>query len=319
MKLKIKTAAHFAFGTVFTIPIAENNSNHIIKELKKMKRIFIALLILPFFVACNQKEIKQLKEQNQLLTKTANEKEVAINDFIASLNSIEENLDIIREKEKIVTVNAENPDQSQKQKIASTLTSINDILEQNRLNIANLDKKLKNSWYKNSKLRKLTDRLKADIAKKESDIIAMTEQVANLNIKVEGLTTDVSNLNTTVNDLSTENNEKAKIIEEKTNKLNTVYYVVGSSSELKAKNIISKKGGILGIASTSVLNENFDTEAFNQVDKRELALIPIEGEKAEVITTHPLSSYKFEAGKGLTIIDAEQFWESSKYLVVKVR
>jgi len=284
-----------------------------------MKRIIFALLILPFFVACNQKEIKQLKEDNLQLTNEANQKEVAINDFVASLNSIEENLDIIKEKEKIVLVNSENPDKSQKQKISSTLSSINNILEQNRLKIAELDKKLKNSWYKNSKLRKLTTRLKTDIAKKEADIIILKEQIADLDIKVEGLTTDVENLNTTVTDLTAQNVESAKLIEEKTDNLNTAYYLVGTGSELKLKNVISKKGGIIGIGSATVLNENFDTKEFKQIDIRETVLIPITGEKVELVTSHPVNSFKFEEGKGLAIIDAEQFWKSSKYLVVKVR
>lgn len=284
-----------------------------------MKRIIIALLILPFFVACNQKEIKQLKEQNQALTNVTNEKEVALNDFIATLNSIEENLEIIREKEKIVTVNSENPDKSQKTKITSTLTSINDILEQNRLKIDDLDKKLKNSWYKNSKLRKLTKRLKNDVANKEADIVILQERIAGLDIKVEGLTTQVDSLNTNVTDLTAQNEESAKLIEEKTNNLNTAFYFVGTGSDLKEKQIASKKGGIIGIGSATVLNENFESKEFKQIDIRETALIPIEGEKIDLITTHPLSSFKFEAGKGLSIINAEQFWKNSKYLVIKVR
>jgi len=284
-----------------------------------MKRIIIALLILPFFVACNQKEIKQLKEGNLQLTNITNEKEVALNDFVATLNSIEENLEIIREKEKIVAVNSENPDKSQKTKITSTLTSINDILEQNRLKIDDLDKKLKNSWYKNSKLRKLTERLKNDVANKEADIVILQEKIAGLDIKVEGLTIKVDGLNTTVTDLSAQNVESAKLIEEKTNSLNTAFYFVGTGSDLKEKQIASKKGGIIGIGSATVFNENFDSKEFKQIDIRETALIPIEGEKIDLITTHPLSSFKFEAGKGLSIINVEQFWKNSKYLVIKVR
>ena len=284
-----------------------------------MKRIIFALMILPFFVACNQKEIKQLKEQNQQLTTMTQQKDVAIDEFVSTLNSIEENLDIIKEKEKIVAVNTENPTTSQKQKISSNIASINSLLDQNKTKLAELDKKLKNSWYQNSKLRKLTERLKADVAQKEADILALNEQVANLNVKVEGLNTDVTNLNTTVADLSTESAEKAQIIEEKTTSLNTAYYVVGSNSELKAKNVISKKGGVIGIASATVLNENFDVNEFERIDITETTLIPVEGEKIQMVTTHPVSSYTFEAGKGITIVDAAQFWKSSKHLVIKVR
>ena len=284
-----------------------------------MKRIIFALMILPFFVACNQKEIKQLKEQNQQLTTMTQQKDVAIDEFVSTLNSIEENLDIIKEKEKIVAVNTENPTTSQKQKISSNIASINSLLDQNKTKLAELDKKLKNSWYQNSKLRKLTERLKADVAQKELDIAALNEQVANLNVKVEGLNTNIASLNTTVDELSTENAERAKTIEEKTTSLNTAYYVVGSASELKAKNVISKKGGVIGIASATVLNENFDTNEFERIDITETTLIPVEGEKIKMVTTHPLSSYQFEAGKGITIVDAAEFWKSSKHLVVRVR
>lgn len=284
-----------------------------------MKRIIIALLILPLFFACNQKELDQLKADKVQLTETLKKKEVALNDFIAAMNSIEENLEIIKEKENIVAVASETPTKSQKQKISKNITAINNLLEQNKAKIAELDKKLKSSWYQNSKLRKLTDRLKADVAQKEADIAAMKEQIANLNVKVEGLNADVTKLNTAVNDLTTENADQAKTISERTNFMNTAYYVVGSTSELKAKNVISTKGGIIGIGSAKVLSENADTKEFKKIDITETTLIPVEGKKMTLITTHPTNSYKFEAGKGITITNADAFWKSSKFLVVKAR
>ena len=284
-----------------------------------MKRIIIALLILPFFIACNQKELEQLKADKVQLTETLKQKEVSINDFVSTLNSIEENLEIIKEKEKIVAVASETPTKSQKQKIAKNIASINNLIEQNNAKIAELDKKLKSSWYQNSKLRKLTERLKADVAQKEADIAAMKEQIAQLDIKVEGLNSDVNKLNTAVTELTTENADQAKTISERTTSMNTAYYVVGSTSELKAKNVISTKGGIIGIASAKVLNENADTKEFKKIDITETTLIPVDGKKITMVTTHPANSYKFEEGKGITITNADEFWKSSKFLVVKAR
>lgn len=284
-----------------------------------MKRIIFALLILPLFVACNQKELKQLKEQNLQLTELAKQKEVAINEFVATLNSIEENLEIIKEKEKIVAIDSETPTKSQKQKIAKDITAINNLLEQNRTKLTELDKKLRGSWYQNSKLRKLTERLKADVAQKEADIAALKEQVANLNTQVEGLNTNVTKLNTAVDQLTTENADQAITISMKTTSMNTAYYVVGSGSELKAKNVISKKGGIIGIAAATVLNENANTKEFKKIDITETTLIPVEGKKITLVTSHPTNSYKFEVGMGITITNADEFWKSSKFLVVKAR
>ena len=284
-----------------------------------MKRIIIALLILPFFVSCNQKELEQLKADKVQLTETLKQKEVSINEFVSTLNSIEENLEIIKEKENIVAVASETPTKSQKQKIAKNITAINNLLEQNKAKIADLDKKLKGSWYQNSKLRKLTERLKADVAQKEADIAAMKEQIAALDVKVEGLNTDVTKLNTAVSELATENADQANTIILRTTSMNTAYYVVGSSADLKAKNVISKKGGIIGIASTTVLNENADTKEFKKIDITETTLIPVEGMKITLVTTHSPNSYKFEEGKGITITNADEFWKSSKFLVVKAR
>lgn len=287
-----------------------------------MKRLIVALLILPLFVACNQKELKQLREQNQQLTSMAKQKDSTINDFIESLNTIEENLEIIKKKETIIAVNSENPNQSQKQKIASDLTSINNLLEQNRMKIEDLQKKLNNSYYQNSKLRKLTDRLRAELDLKASEIAALNEKVAKLNIEVDNLNGKVTELNGTVLALNTENETKTKLIEEQIEELNTAFYVCGTSRELQEKKVITKDGGFIGIGRTSVLNEDFNKNEFKKIDITKTTTIPVTGKKISLVTSHPSNSYKVEGVdkvEGITILDPAEFWKSSKYLVVAVR
>ncbi|MGQ1911678.1 hypothetical protein ACT3CE_18095 [Marinifilum sp. RC60d5] len=287
-----------------------------------MKRIYLALLIIPFFISCNQKELKQLKEQNQQLTSMAKQKDSTMNDFIESLNTIEENLEIIKKKEKIIAVNSENPNKSQKQKIASDITSINNLLEQNREKIADLDNKLNNSWYQNSKLRKLTDRLKTEISNKETEIIALNTKVSKLNIEVENLNGQVTELNGTVLALNTENEEKTKEIKAKIEELNTGFYVCGSNKELQEKKVITKDGGFIGIGKTAVLSKDFNTSEFKKIDITKTTTIPVSGKKISLVTSHPSNSYKVEGVEkveGITILDPVEFWKSSKYLVVAVR
>jgi predicted nuclease with TOPRIM domain len=287
-----------------------------------MKRIIIALLIVPLFISCNQKELKQLREQNQQLTVMAQEKDSSINQFIGSLNEIEENLELIKQKENIIAVNSENPNQSQKQKIASDLISINNLLDQNKLKIEELDKKLNNSWYQNSKLRKLTDRLKTELETKEGEINVLNDKVAKLNIEVDNLNGQVGELNGTVLALNTENENKAKVIENTTNELNTAFYVFGTSKELQEKNVITKDGGFIGIGKTAVLNKDFNTKEFEKIDITKITTIPVIGKKISFVTNHPSSSYKVEGAEtveGITILDPVEFWKSSKYLVIAVR
>ncbi|MFA8435985.1 MAG: hypothetical protein ACEPOZ_15815 [Marinifilaceae bacterium] len=288
-----------------------------------MRKIIIALFILPLFVACNQKELKQLREQNKQLTELTKEKDATINDFVESMNTIEENLAIIKEKQKIIAVNAkEQASKSQKAKIASDITLINDLLEQNKRDLESLNKKLKNSWYQNSKLRKLTDNLKKQLEEKEAEILALNEKVSNLNIEVENLNGKVTELNGTVVALNTENENKAKEIADKTTALNTAYYVIGSSRELQEKKVIVKSGGLLGLGRTSKLHKDFKDSEFNKIDITKTTTIPVTGRKVSLVTSHPSGSYKIEGTdkvEGITILNPEKFWKASKYLVVAVR
>ena len=56
---------------------------------------------------------------------------------------------------------------------------------------------------------------------------------------------------------------------------------------------------------------------------RTLATVPFESSKAELVTIHPDGSYKFvvenEKIKGLEILNAKEFWKSSRFLVIMTR
>ena len=68
------------------------------------------------------------------------------------------------------------------------------------------------------------------------------------------------------------------------------------------------------------LKDDFNEEFFTKIDIREVTQIPIPGtKKATVVSTHGSESYKI-TGEGdariLEIMNIEEFWKSSKYLVI---
>lgn len=289
-----------------------------------MKKLIIALLVLPLLVACNQKELKQLREQNKQLTQMTKEKDSTITEFIESLNTIEENLAIITEKEKIISVDTkETPTKNKKEKITNDIMLINNLLEQNRKDIESLNKKLKNSWYKNSKLTKLTARLQKEIEEKTLQITALNEELAKLNIEVKDLNGKVIELNNNVSALNADNLNKAKLIEEKTIALNTAYYIAGSTTELSEKKVISREGGFLGIGRSSKLSKDFNASAFNKIDITKTTSIPVSGRSVSFVTSHPEGSYQIEKSdnkvEAIKILKPEEFWKASKFLVVRVK
>ena len=289
-----------------------------------MRKLFLALLVLPFFVACNQKEIKQLKEQNAQLTQLAIEKDSMVNSFVDAMNSIEKNLDLIKEKEQIISVNKqENLDIKQKEKIANDILIINDLLARNKEDLAALDKKLKNSWYKNSKLRKMVDGLKNQIQEKETAIAALNSEISKLNVNVEDLNGQVTNLVSTVDTLSSELENKGEIIAAQTNDLNTAYFVTGTTKELETNQVIVKKGGLLGLGKSSKLNTKLNTEKFERIDITKTINIPVSAKKISLVSTHPSDSYRIDGTEkqveGITILKPEEFWKASKFLVIATR
>ncbi|WP_282013605.1 hypothetical protein [Marinifilum flexuosum] len=289
-----------------------------------MRKLVFALLVLPFFTACNQKELKQLREQNQQLTVMAQEKDSTIDEFVESFDVIAANLNIIKEKEQIISVSAnENPSVGQKEQMVNDLNLVRELLEENRAKIESLDKKLKNSWYQNSKLKKLVAGLKSQVEEKDASIAALSDQVAQLNVEVENLNGQVTELNGTVVALNTENENKAKIIEEQTTDLNTAHYVIGDIKELKMKQVVTSQGGLLGIGATNKLNQKINPENFNQIDITQTTTIPVSGKKVSLVTSHPSDSYRLEGTEkeveAITILNPEEFWKASKYLVVAVK
>lgn len=289
-----------------------------------MRKLVFALLVLPFFTACNQKELKQLREQNQQLTVMAQEKDSTIDEFVESFDVIAANLNIIKEKEQIISVNAnENPSVGQKEQMVNDLNLVRELLEENRAKIESLDKKLKNSWYQNSKLKKLVAGLKSQVEEKDASIAALSDQVAQLNVEVENLNGQVTELNGTVVALNNENENKAKIIEEQTTDLNTAHYVIGDIKELKMKQVVTSEGGLLGIGATNKLNQKINPENFNEIDITKTTTIPVSGKKVSLVTSHPSDSYRLEGTdkeiEAITILNPEEFWKASKYLVVAVK
>ena len=146
----------------------------------------------------------------------------------------------------------------------------------------------------------------------QNSINLKDEEIADLKTRMEGLNIELSNLTTNYQEVETENQVK-------TNEINTAYYAIGTSKELKEKNVISKEGGFIGIGKTTKVKSDFNKEYFTKVNIEQTASINIGSRKAKIITTHPSSSYKIIGEKPvekIEITNAKEFWSASKYLVI---
>lgn len=283
--------------------------------MKTIKLFLVAAVISAsslFTISCGGSE----KEANPLADSLANvngelngqlsEKEIAMQEFVTAFNEIQDNLNTIKEKEKIVTSQSQSGDvKSKEESIKADIQAIYDLLAKNKNRIGSLTKKLKDSNSKITGLEQMIATLQAQIDAKDGEISELKSQLEAKNIELSNIVMNLENV---------EAESSAK-----TEKMNTVYYAFGTSKELKEKNVITKEGGFIGMGKSTKLKDDFNKEYFTKVDASQTTSINIGAKKAKIVTSHPSSSYKLIGEKTIERIEisnTEDFWSNSKYLVI---
>jgi hypothetical protein len=264
------------------------------------------------FTSCGDKEkernpeLDSTKNVNSELKGKLNEKEAAMQEFIGAFNEIQENLNAIKAKEKIVTTASTNEDVKSKEgQIKEDIQAIYDLMAKNKNRIGALSKKLKDSNLRLEGMEKMIENLQKSISLKDEEIATLKSTCQSLNI-------ELSNLNTNYKAVEEESSQKTDVI-------NTAYYAIGTTKELKEKNVISKEGGFIGIGKTAKVKDDFNKEYFTKVNIEQTNSINIGAKKVKILTTHPKNSYKLVGEKPIEkieITDPKEFWSASKYLVI---
>ncbi|MFA5971321.1 MAG: hypothetical protein WC780_03130 [Lentimicrobiaceae bacterium] len=293
-----------------------------------MKKLFLLMLIpaMLMTMSCNKmkEENARLKAKNDSLLALGFQKDTTVMEFVRAFNEIQSNLDSIKMKENMINQSTKGGTEVQtsaREQITGDINAIYKMLQKNREMVASLRKQLKGSNAKVAELELMIDNLNKSIVEKDAEIADLKDQLGKLNIKVADLGNQVTTLNTNVDNLSAENKAKQQAIDEKTAALNTGYYAIGSTKELKDKKIIDKTGGFIGIGRSKELAADIDKSNFTKVDITTFTELPINKKKAVLISTHPTGSYKFVANdkkmvEKLVILNYTDFWSKSKFLVI---
>lgn len=285
-----------------------------------MKKTLVYLFAVVLLAGCenHKEELAQAGKDKDSLMGIVSSKDEVINDFLKSMDEIENNLIAVSQKQNMVSTDSKNGGELQKptkERINQHIQDINDLMDKNKQKIAELQKKLKAAGGKVASLEKMIATLNEQMAQKNKELEDLNQQIAQLNTKVDKLNTDITELNT-------QNATKQKTIEEQTIAMHTAYYTVGTSKELQTQKIINKEGGFLGIGRKPIMRQDFNPDAFKTIDITQITSIPINKKEAKMITTHPADSYTMEKDKdqkvtNIKITNPDKFWKASKYLVIQ--
>jgi DNA repair exonuclease SbcCD ATPase subunit len=285
--------------------------------MKKLILISIVALFAAF--SCTNinetPEFLDLQAKADSLQDLSNVKGGEIVNFLDDFNEIQENLNKIKEKENIITIN-KNVDGElsidNKEQIQQDIDAIYNLMIENQKKLNNLKRKYNSSNKKIAQLQKTITLLEEQLNMKNEEISKLNEQLATLNIEVGNLQEDIANL-------EMDNEEKDNMIDEKDDEINTAYYVIGTKKELLENQVITKEGGFIGLGKIAKLKDKFNKDYFTKVDTRNTKEISVFSKKGNIITTHPSDSYKLIGDDKLDkieITNPKEFWGASKYLVI---
>ena len=286
--------------------------------------IGIVVLLIAIFIAYSLYNrdhkllLSQMETQKNSFTEKLTSRDSSIGEWVTTFGEIEKNIALIKEKEHIISTNSSTGELSRnnKQQILEDIKYINTLLEQNKKKIASLNSQLSKSGGTIKGLQNTITGLQASVKQSESDIADLKTTLLSKKFEIEQLNTEKTILQDTIA-------QKVEKINTQTFEMNKAFFAIGTFKELKAKGLLTKEGGFIGLGKTKTLAASFPDSSFKQIDITVMKSFPVNSKNAKLISEHPASSYQFIRDKdkkveSLEITNPAQFWKISKYAVVEI-
>jgi hypothetical protein len=246
------------------------------------------------------------------------------NELVETMDEINRNLDVIKEKQGMISLEGNSEDISKKTEILHNISIINDLIDANRRKIDELTIQAKKLGKEKSALARIAEQTRARIKKQEEEIADLKARLEQESYKVEDLNRKLDEVRSDNEALQAEAEMLLKGNAELEKNLNKAYFTYGTSQQLAEKGIVEKKGGLFGLGSKDALTSAYfkNKASFTELDLRETSTIPIQGKKPLLLTSHPQGSYQLKSEgdySQLVIIDAGDFWSTSRFLIIEVR
>lgn len=269
------------------------------------------------FSACQEKKnaLETVPvEQRDSLNRIIEQKENEINDMMATINDIEDGLREISAAENRVSVARQGEGANQKLRIRENMEFIQSTMAQNRELVKKLQKQLRESSFKGDQLRRTIENLTTQLEEKEKQLQQLRAELEQKDIHIAEQAERIEGLNQNVNSLVEETTQKQQTIITQDKQLHSAWYVFGTKRELKEQNILR---------DGDVLRANFNKDYFTKIDIRIDKEIKLYSRSAKILTSHPANSYTLTQDANrqyvLRVTNPQQFWSTSKYLVVLVK
>jgi uncharacterized coiled-coil protein SlyX len=263
-------------------------------------------------------QLAVMENQRVTFTNQLTQRDSMLNDWLATFDEIEGNIKMIKEKEKIITVNSSNAEvtKDRRHQILEDIQNINGLIDQNKKKIAQLSAQLKKSGNTITGLETRIASLEESMKTYENEIAELKTNLVNKDFEIGQLNGQMFALKDTLT-------IKEEKISGQIGKLHQAFLISGTYKDLKEKGLLSKEGGFIGLGRKESLLENFSDTLFQEIDITQTTTIPVNSKNVKLVTEHPSGSYELikENEKQIAYIaikDPEEFWKISKYAVVEI-
>src|ERR1035437_4313297 len=284
--------------------------------------IFTTAILLILFTSCGKQysDYKALRAQNDSLQNAKVKLQEEVDGYFSAMNQIEQNIEKIKSTENTISIQpvGQELQDDQRTKINEDMSYLNDMLQSNKEELARLKSKIKKSAFRSSELEHTISRLTKSLDEETSKVSELMAELSKKDSLIVKLDFKVNELGKNIDEISTDNKIKDTKIQEQDEAIHTAWYVFGTLSELKKQKIVTSDGLL---SQQKVLQRDFNKNYFVRIDARNTKSIPLYSTHAKILTNHPKSSYTLEKENGnfvLLIVDTDEFWSVSKYLVIEV-
>lgn len=278
------------------------------KSIKLCLCIAVALLI----TACDGGQTAKLQKTIDSLQTLNMQNESDLEGMSYFISTLAEGLDTIAKQEGQLFYSNKGPEGTlvDREQLKKNLEAFAQTLQDQRAKVRMMTDSLKNMGENAQKMKFLIDNLQREIDKKDQIIRRLQEELQKKDA-------NIADLRNKLEEISAINTKLTTKVREQEDKLYAGFVLMGEKKNLKEGGFIS--GG--GLTKTKVNVSTMDKSFFTKVDIREFTELEIPSKSPKLIFSAPKKSYKLQKGKEgslLTIIDPEEFWKNSRYLVIQL-